>query len=87
MAFFYTANTNEQMQVVGHFPPIAFGSVVLSGGTATVTIATFPFVKMAIASSQTANAARVSAVSGNTFTIIGTGTDEVDWLAVGTVRA
>ena len=87
MAFNYTADTVEILEDVGQFPPIACGSVVLSGWSATVTIRHFSKVKMAVASSQTANAARVSATSGNTFTITGTGTDRVDWFAVGAVRA
>lgn len=82
MAFYYTADTVDVVKSVGVLTQLVSGSVVLSGGSATVTIANARLVKMAIASSQTANAARVSATSGNTFTITGTGTDRVDYIAV-----
>ena len=82
MAFYYTADSAKVVEPVGHYLPIAEGSVVLSGGSATVTVPQAYIVKSAFASSQTSNSARVSATSGNTFTITGTGTDRVDWLAV-----
>lgn len=83
MAFYYTSDmTKGPVQDIGTYTPFAEGSVVLSGGTATVTIAGASIVKSAFASSQTSNAARVSATAANTFTITGTGTDRVDWLAV-----
>ncbi len=82
MAFFYTADARKLMDTVGNYMPIAEGSVVLSGGTAVVTIPGAFMVKSAFVSSQTANAARVSATSTNTFTITGTGTDRVDWMAI-----
>lgn len=82
MAFVYSAATQELLRNIGIFPGLVSGSVVLSGGTATVTIPGARLVKMAIASSQTANAARVSATSGNTFVVTGTSSDQVDYLAV-----
>lgn len=83
MAFHYAADAIEKVEKIGHVLPMAKGSVALTGGTATVTIPFMRLVHMAVASSQTSNAARVSAVSGNTFTITGTGTDRVDWVAYG----
>ncbi len=81
MAFYYTANAAEIVEPIGHYEPIAVGSVVLSGGSATVTVPQAFVVKMAVCSSQTSNAARCSATSGNSFTVTGTGTDRVDWIA------
>ena len=86
MAFYYTADTNELPPLIGQYPQMAIGSVVLVAGSATVTVQNFSIVKMAVASSQTANAARVSAVSSNTFTVTGTSTDRVDWVAYGKLK-
>jgi hypothetical protein len=86
MAFTLTVDSTQLLPVIGVFSQIAFGSAVLSGGSATVTIPNAREVKMAVASSQTANSARVSATSGNTFTITGTGTDRVDWIAVVVIK-
>jgi hypothetical protein len=82
MAFYYAADAAKIVEPVGHYLPFAEGSVVLSGGSATVTVPQAYMVKSAFCSSQTSNSARCSATSGNTFTITGTGTDRVDWLAV-----
>jgi hypothetical protein len=88
MAFYFTADsTTGPLEVVGSFTDIAYGSVVLAGGTATVTVPKFSVVKMAVASSQTSNAARCSATATNTFTITGTGTDRVDWIAIGRAKS
>lgn len=87
MAFYYAADSSKLINPVGHFVPMAEGSAVLSGGSATVTVPQAFVVKSAFVSSQTSNSARVSATSGNTFTITGTGTDRVDWLAVIIPRA
>jgi hypothetical protein len=87
MAFYYTANSQKLVEPIGHYMPMAEGSVVLSGGSATVTVAQAYKVKAVFPSSQTANSARCSAISENTFTITGTGTDRVDWLAVIIPRA
>lgn len=86
MAFYYAADTTELLPSLGQYPQIVVGSVVLSGGTITVTVPNFSIVKGAIASSQTANAARVSAVSSNTFTITGNGSDRVDFMVWGKLR-
>lgn len=82
MAFFYSADKREDI-FTGNNLPIVIGSVALVGNTATVVVPGFKFVKVAFPSSQTANAARISAYSGNSFTITGTGTDRVDYIAVG----
>jgi hypothetical protein len=82
MAFTLSADETNLLKSVGVFPQLAYGSVALSNGTITVTIPNARLVKVATVSSQTANAARVSAVSSNTFDITGTGTDRVDWIAV-----
>ena len=82
MAFFYSADKREDIPT-GNNLPIVFGSVALSGGTATITVPGFKFVKCAFASSQTSNAARISAISANTFEITGTSTDRVDYMAIG----
>lgn len=82
MAFTLSADETNLLKSIGIFSRLAYGSVALSGGTATVTIPNARLVIMAIASSQTSNAARVSATSSNTFTITGTGSDRADWLAV-----
>jgi hypothetical protein len=82
MAFFYAADSSKIVETVGQYVSLAEGSAVLSGGTATVKVPSAFMVKSAFASSQTSSAARVSATADNTFTITGTGTDRVDWLAV-----
>ena len=71
MAFFYAADAQGIMRVVGHFLQFVEGSAVLAGGTATVTVSQAFTVKSAFVSSQTSNAARVSATASNTFTITG----------------
>ena len=81
MAFYFTADSSQIVASIGHYEPLAVGSAVLSGGSATVTVPQAYVVKSAFCSSQTSNAARCSATSGNTFTITGTGTDRVDWIA------
>ncbi len=81
MAFYFSADTQTIVEPVGQFMPMAAGSTVLAGGTATVTVASAYIVKSAVCMSQTSNAARCSATSANTFTITGTGTDRVDWIA------
>lgn len=81
MAFYFTADAQTIVEPIGKYLPIATGSTVLSGGSATVTVPSAFVVKSAFCSSQTSNAARCSATSANTFTITGTGTDRVDWIA------
>jgi len=81
MAFYFAADAQTIIEPMGRYMPLAAGSTVLSGGSATVTVPSAFVVKSAVCSSQTSNAARCSATSGNTFTITGTGTDRVDWIA------
>lgn len=82
MAFNTSSMSREPVQSTGPVLPFDKGIAVLSGGSATVTTS-FKEVEMAFVSSQTSNAARVSATSGATFTITGTGTDAVAWIAIG----
>ncbi len=86
MGFDTLAQDPKAMEVIGSFLPAQTGVVVLDSGSATVTLPRFQRVDTAFASSQTANAARVSATSGATFTITGTGTDIVMWLAFGVAK-
>lgn len=81
MAFYFTADAQTIIEPIGQFMPLATGSTVLAAGSATVTVPSAYIVKSAFCSSQTSNAARCSATSANTFTITGTGTDRVDWIA------
>jgi hypothetical protein len=66
---------------INHSLIMLSGVVALSSGSKTVSLPGIDKVVYANASSQTANAARISATSGNTFTITGTGTDVVMWTA------
>ena len=81
MAFYFAADAQSIIEPIGQYMPMAAGSTVLSGGSATVTVPSAYIVKSAFCASQTSNAARCSATSGNTFTITGTGTVRVDWIA------
>lgn len=82
MAFNFTALARKALDVVGVATRAEYGIVALSGGTATVKT-TFEIVEVAFAASQTSNAARISAISDGSFTITGTGTDAVMWMAIG----
>lgn len=84
MAFDVTSQSPTRVENVGinHSLQMHAGVVALSGGSATVTIPGVDTVVFADASSQTANAARVSATSGQSFTITGTGSDIVMWMAL-----
>jgi len=81
MAFYFAADAQTIIEPIGQYMPLATGSTVLAAGSATVTVPSAFVVKSAFCSSQTSNAARCSATSGNTFTITGTRTDRVDWIA------
>lgn len=87
MPFYFTSNQTVPMENLGAFPQFVIGSVALVGGVATVTIPQLAQVKVALAASQTANAARVSAHNGNQITISGNGSDRVDFVAFGPMRA
>lgn len=82
MAFNISAQDPKAVEAIGSFTQIFEGTVTLSGGTLVVTIPGVGKVRNAIATSQTSNAARVSATATNTFTITGTGSDIVGWIAV-----
>ena len=82
MAFNFTSLSRRLLDVIGVATRAEYGIVALSGGTAVVKT-TFEIVEVAFASSQTANAARISDISAGSFTITGTGTDAVMWLAIG----
>lgn len=87
MPFHYTANSTKILEKAGHVLPFAEGSVVLAAGIATVKVPSARKVKIALLSSQTSTAARVTDYTGNTFAIAGGTTDRVDWLAVIVPRA
>lgn len=67
----------------GSYSGFAIGLAALSGGTATVTVPSLREVHWAIAQSRSANRAYVSADTGNTFTITGSGSETVAWIAYG----
>lgn len=68
---------------------IVTGTVALSGGTATINLSgdasfTSASTYFVAANSRTgANAVRVTKTNGGAFTLTGTGTDDVDYIAVG----
>lgn len=82
MAFNFTSLTRRPLDVIGVATRSEYGIVALSGGTAVVKTS-FEVVEVALAGSQTSNAARVSDISAGSFTITGTGTDAVMWMAIG----
>jgi hypothetical protein len=83
MAFNYTSYGSTEVPVVGVQPKIYFGVGTLSSGTLDVTVKQLKTVIVAVCASQDANAVRVSATSGNTFTATGTGTGVFGWVAIG----
>jgi hypothetical protein len=82
MAFNFTSMARKVLDVLGVATRAEYGIGVLSGG-ALVVKTTFEVVEVAFASSQTSNAARISDITAGSFTITGTGTDAVMWLAIG----
>lgn len=82
MAFNQTSLSARYLEVLGHQPKLVYGIGTLSGGTLDVTVKGGRTVVTAWAASQTSNAARVSATSGGTLTLTGTGTDTVAWFAI-----
>ena len=68
---------------------VVIGNTVMAGGTATVTLTNDAVFTSASTYRVTAtditgaNAVKVARVSGSSFTITGTGTDAVDWMAMG----
>ena len=82
MAFNQSSVGATYVPVNGVQPNIVYGVVALSSGTITVTMPGNREVITAMAHSQTSNAARVSATSGATITITGTGSDIATWFAI-----
>lgn len=82
MAFNFTSMTRRLLDTIGVATRAEYGIVALSSGTATVNTS-FTVVEVAFAESQSANAARISAIANNQLTITGTGSDVVMWLAIG----
>lgn len=82
MAFNVSAQSAKVLDVIGTAASLDYGVVALSGGTIDVKTK-FSVVEVAIAQSQTSNAARVSATAGGTITISGTGSDVAMWIAIG----
>ena len=86
MAFNKTTITPTIIENVGTYSGFAIGVATLSGGSATVTVPQFRQVHWAIAQSRSANRAYVSADTGNTFTITGSGGETVSWIAYGAAK-
>ncbi len=82
MPFNFTSLARRVLDVIGVATRLEYGIVALSGGTAVVKT-TFEVVEVAFPSSQTSNAARISDITAGSFTITGTGTDAVMWMAIG----
>lgn len=82
MAFNHTSISGTYLGVEGVQPRLVYGIAALDSGALTVTVPGNRRVITAWAESQTANAARVSATSGATLSLAGTGTDAVAWFAL-----
>jgi hypothetical protein len=82
MAFNNTSLTAQYVESTGVQPRLMHGIGTLVAGALTVTIPGIRTVVNAWAQSQTANAAYVSATSGASLTVTGTGTDVVAWFAI-----
>lgn len=82
MAYNNTSLNPAYLPVNGVQPNLVYGIAALSGGTVTVTVPGNRQVITGWAQAQTANAAYVSATSGATLTVTGTGTDAVAWFAI-----
>lgn len=81
MAYYSTTVAQTAVEVVGSFLAAKRGAIALSGGTITVTIPDAKGVVQVLVSPRSANHAYCSAHSGNTFTITGTSSDVVDYIA------
>jgi hypothetical protein len=83
MAYLVTSKSPTQVKNVGigHAPVMFTGVVALSGGTATVSIPGYSRIVSAFVSAQSSNATYVGATATNTFTITGTSSDVVMWMA------
>lgn len=82
MAFNFTSLSRKVLDILGVATRAEYGIVELAAGSAVVKTS-FEIVEVAFAASQTSNAARISDISSGSFTITGTGTDAVMWLAIG----
>lgn len=83
MAFDVASQSPKAVEVVGSFLQAWTGVTTLSGGSASVTIPGCKKLVAVFASPQSSNAAFVTAAAAPSFTITGTGTDTVAWLAFG----
>ena len=86
MAFNKTSQAARLLNVVGPKCEIVCGMTTLSGGAGTGTAVQLKTVHGVIVTAQSANAANCSATSGNQFTLGGTGSEVVMWLAWGVPR-
>lgn len=82
MAFNFTSLGRKVLDVLGVATRAEYGIATLAAGSAVVKTS-FEIVEVAFAASQTSNAARISDISSGSFTITGTGTDAVMWMAIG----
>lgn len=82
MAYNNTSLSAAYLPVNGVQPSLVYGIATLGSGTATVTVPGNRQVITAWAQAQTSNAAYVSATSGATLTLSGTGSDAVAWFAI-----
>lgn len=86
MAFNRTSQTARLLNVIGAKCELVCGMTTLSGGAATASAPPLKRVDGVVASAQSANAVNVTATSGNTFTLAGTGSDVIMWMAWGQPR-
>jgi len=87
MAYDVTSDGPRSIENIGSFFPGKAGVAAIGGGgTVTVTVPAMLLIRGVFLSPQSANAAYVSAIFGNTFTITGTGGDNVMWFAIGKLR-
>lgn len=81
MAFNRTTQTSRFATVMGGACELVTGVTALVAGAATVTVTQLRRVDGVITGGP--NAATVSATATNTFTLAGTGTDSISWIAWG----
>lgn len=82
MAYNNTSISATYVPSTGVQPNLVYGIGALVGAALTVTMPGNRQVITAWAQSHTSNAAYVSATSGATLTVTGTGTDTVAWFAI-----
>lgn len=83
MAYLVTAKDPTEIKTVGTIsnPRQYIGVSALSGGTLTVTIPGVTRILWAEVHAQSANAAYIASSAANAFTITGTSSDGVMWMA------